>query len=81
MAWGGELVFDCVIVTLTLYKAIKLGRMGRRTLLDIILRDGTFSPPRDPALSSSEQQGQCTLGTFWPSGGRLRMLGCDLDPT
>ncbi|OCH93918.1 hypothetical protein OBBRIDRAFT_723894, partial [Obba rivulosa] len=39
-AWSGMLVFDLVVFLFTLVKCIKLGRLGRRTLLDIFVRDG-----------------------------------------
>jgi hypothetical protein len=40
MAWIGILVFDSVIFGMTLYKTLKIGRFGRRTLVDVLLRDG-----------------------------------------
>ncbi|KAH9169212.1 hypothetical protein EDB89DRAFT_1494129 [Lactarius sanguifluus] len=40
LAWLGMLVFDSTIFSLTLYKAIRMGRGIR--LLDVIVRDGTM---------------------------------------
>ncbi|CAL1708992.1 unnamed protein product [Somion occarium] len=40
IAWGGLLIFDTLIFSLTLYKAFAVERGGRRTLFDILFRDG-----------------------------------------
>ncbi|KAH7912631.1 hypothetical protein BJ138DRAFT_1100129 [Hygrophoropsis aurantiaca] len=42
IAWSGLLVFDAVIFALTLYKSWCNGSIGERTLVDIVLRDGTL---------------------------------------
>lgn len=41
-AWGGLMVFDSVIFTLTLYKAIGVWKLGTRRLTHVILRDGKY---------------------------------------
>ncbi|THH04356.1 hypothetical protein EW145_g5588 [Phellinidium pouzarii] len=41
-AWGGLLLFDSVIFTLTFYKAIGIWRMGTRRLTHVLIRDGTI---------------------------------------
>ncbi|THH31003.1 hypothetical protein EUX98_g3189 [Antrodiella citrinella] len=41
-AWSIMLLFDCLIFGLTLVRAICLSRTVRRTLFDIMLRDGTM---------------------------------------
>ncbi|KAI0790370.1 hypothetical protein C8Q75DRAFT_806301 [Abortiporus biennis] len=42
IAWSGMLGFDILIFFLTIYKAISARSNGRRTLLDILLRDGSI---------------------------------------
>lgn len=42
IAWGSLLVFDCLIFALTFVRAITLSQIARRTLFDIMLRDGTL---------------------------------------
>ena len=39
-AWGAMLGFDLIIFSLTLFKALTVPRVGRRSLFDIIIRDG-----------------------------------------
>jgi len=41
-AWAALLLFDITIFSLTLGKVLAVGRTGRRTLFDIIIRDGTM---------------------------------------
>ncbi|KAI0340397.1 hypothetical protein BDW22DRAFT_1430992 [Trametopsis cervina] len=41
-AWGSLLVFDLMIFALTLYKVVSTGRMGQRSLFDVIIRDGAM---------------------------------------
>lgn len=43
IAWSGMLVFDGWIFALTLVRGIILSRRARRTLFDIMLRDGDYS--------------------------------------
>lgn len=51
-AWGGLLIFDSVIFTLTLYRAIGIWRLGTRRLFQVLIRDGKFvrTPPRTAKL-------------------------------
>ncbi|KDQ60366.1 hypothetical protein JAAARDRAFT_67915 [Jaapia argillacea MUCL 33604] len=42
VAWGAMSVFDTLIFLLTAYKALSFPRTGRRTLFDVLLRDGTM---------------------------------------
>jgi hypothetical protein len=39
-AWAGLLAFDIIIFAMTVAKAIKVGRLGSRPLIDVVLRDG-----------------------------------------
>lgn len=41
-AWGGLLIFDSVIFTLTLYRAIGIWRLGTSRLFHVLIRDGTL---------------------------------------
>ena len=41
-AWGGLLLFDPVIFTLTLIKAIAIWKLGTRKLFHVLVRDGEF---------------------------------------
>ncbi|SJL11461.1 uncharacterized protein ARMOST_14865 [Armillaria ostoyae] len=41
IAWGGMLVFDIMVFTLTLHKALQLQRVGGVSLLTLLLRDGS----------------------------------------
>ncbi|KAL5514378.1 hypothetical protein ACEPAG_2466 [Sanghuangporus baumii] len=41
-AWGGLLLFDSVIFTLTLVKAIAIWKLGTRRLFHVLVRDGTI---------------------------------------
>ncbi|KAJ3785816.1 hypothetical protein GGU10DRAFT_434288 [Lentinula aff. detonsa] len=41
LVWGGMLLFDFLVFSLTLYKALTLQRDGRVTLLSVLMRDGT----------------------------------------
>ncbi|KIM74120.1 hypothetical protein PILCRDRAFT_14678 [Piloderma croceum F 1598] len=40
IAWSGQLFFDAICFLLTLRKSFSIGRMGQRTLIDTLLRDG-----------------------------------------
>ncbi|KAK7678692.1 hypothetical protein QCA50_018274 [Cerrena zonata] len=42
IAWGGLLIFDTLIFSLTLWKAFTVQKVGRRTLFDILIRDGAM---------------------------------------
>ncbi|KIJ15386.1 hypothetical protein PAXINDRAFT_133930 [Paxillus involutus ATCC 200175] len=42
LSWSGRLGFDIIIFVLTLWKSLHLGRIGDRTLIDILLRDGSL---------------------------------------
>ncbi|KZT28161.1 hypothetical protein NEOLEDRAFT_1176305 [Neolentinus lepideus HHB14362 ss-1] len=42
IAWAGMTAFDAMIVILTVIKALCTPRVGRRTLVDVLLRDGTL---------------------------------------
>ncbi|KIK90594.1 hypothetical protein PAXRUDRAFT_831571, partial [Paxillus rubicundulus Ve08.2h10] len=42
LSWSGRLGFDIIIFLLTLWKSLHLGRVGDRTLIDILLRDGSL---------------------------------------
>jgi len=39
-AWSSVFIFDAMIFGLTVYKTLKIGRTHRRTMVDILLRDG-----------------------------------------
>jgi hypothetical protein len=39
-AWAGMVLFDTIIFALTVYKSLEFKRIGRRSLADILLRDG-----------------------------------------
>lgn len=41
-AWTGMLLFDILIFSMTVYKSLRRGRGGDRTLLNIMLRDGAM---------------------------------------
>ncbi|KAJ3797645.1 hypothetical protein GGU11DRAFT_756559 [Lentinula aff. detonsa] len=41
LVWGGMLLFDFLVFSLTFYKALTLQRDGRVTLLSVLMRDGT----------------------------------------
>jgi len=47
-AWAGLLVFDIIVFGMTVAKAIRVGRMGDRTLIIVLLQDGQsiFITPR-----------------------------------
>ncbi|KAI5997283.1 hypothetical protein F5J12DRAFT_852049 [Pisolithus orientalis] len=40
IAWSGQMVFDAIVFVLTLWRTLHIGRLGRRTLSDVIIRDG-----------------------------------------
>jgi len=40
-AWGGLLLFDLVIFVMTIVKAVMIGKSGSRSLLTVLLRDGS----------------------------------------
>ncbi|TDL24506.1 hypothetical protein BD410DRAFT_91988 [Rickenella mellea] len=40
VAWGGLLLFDTAIFSLTLYKTLEMWRMGDRQLIVVLMRDG-----------------------------------------
>ncbi|KAJ4466831.1 hypothetical protein C8J55DRAFT_526464 [Lentinula edodes] len=42
LVWGGMLLFDFLVFSLTFYKALTLQRDGRMTLLSVLMRDGTI---------------------------------------
>ncbi|KAJ4468700.1 hypothetical protein J3R30DRAFT_1593633 [Lentinula aciculospora] len=42
LVWGGMLLFDFLVFSMTLYKALTLQRDGRMTLLSVLIRDGTI---------------------------------------
>jgi len=42
VAWGGIFLFDAMIFGLTIYKTLQIGRTYRRTMVDILLRDGSM---------------------------------------
>ncbi|EPQ50716.1 hypothetical protein GLOTRDRAFT_133818 [Gloeophyllum trabeum ATCC 11539] len=42
IAWGGMTTFDLVIFFLTILKSLRMARIGRRTLVDVILQDGAM---------------------------------------
>ncbi|KAJ7723499.1 hypothetical protein DFH07DRAFT_855760 [Mycena maculata] len=41
-AWGGMVVFDCMIFILTLYRALSRRRLSSQDLLTVLLRDGSI---------------------------------------
>lgn len=68
-AWGGALVFDILIFIMTVYKSLTLRRSGPRSLLTLMLRDGTlhmclsavfYSRPQDQYFS-----GQALPKVLW----------------
>ncbi|KAI6041120.1 hypothetical protein EDC04DRAFT_2672098 [Pisolithus marmoratus] len=40
IAWGGQMTFDATVFVLTLWRTLRVRRLGNRTLLDIFIRDG-----------------------------------------
>ncbi|KAI6142615.1 hypothetical protein BKA82DRAFT_1003370 [Pisolithus tinctorius] len=42
IAWGGQMMFDAVVFVLTLWRTLRIGRLGHRTLLDVLIRDGVL---------------------------------------
>jgi len=40
-AWIGVVLFDSIIFALTVYKSLRLRRSGERTIVDVLLRDGS----------------------------------------
>ncbi|KAG6330697.1 hypothetical protein ID866_8392 [Astraeus odoratus] len=42
IAWGGQLAFDAIIFVLTLSRTLRIGKLGSRALLDVLIRDGTL---------------------------------------
>ncbi|EPQ53547.1 hypothetical protein GLOTRDRAFT_139744 [Gloeophyllum trabeum ATCC 11539] len=42
IAWSGMTAFDFVIFVLTVFKALRTPRVGRRTLADVLLQDGAM---------------------------------------
>jgi len=40
--WAGMVLFDTIIFALTVYKSLEFKRIGRRSLADILLRDGVI---------------------------------------
>ncbi|KAG6379885.1 hypothetical protein JVT61DRAFT_10447 [Boletus reticuloceps] len=40
--WSGQLLFDAIMFVLTLWKSYCLGKVGDRSLVDILLRDGAI---------------------------------------
>lgn len=42
MAWGGMLVFDILVFSMTLYKSLTLPRLKGVSLLSVLFRDGVF---------------------------------------
>ncbi|KAG6331010.1 hypothetical protein ID866_8078 [Astraeus odoratus] len=42
IAWSGQLAFDAIIFLLTLSRTLRIGKLGNRTLLDVLIRDGAL---------------------------------------
>ncbi|KIO01091.1 hypothetical protein M404DRAFT_10092 [Pisolithus tinctorius Marx 270] len=42
IAWSGQMMFDAIVFVLTLRRTLHIGRLGRRTLSDVIIRDGVL---------------------------------------
>ncbi|KAF9220807.1 hypothetical protein BS17DRAFT_303306 [Gyrodon lividus] len=42
VSWSARLCFDAIIFVLTLWKSLHVGGVGDRTLIDILLRDGSL---------------------------------------
>ncbi|KAI6040475.1 hypothetical protein EDC04DRAFT_3111054 [Pisolithus marmoratus] len=40
IAWSGQMTFDAVVFVLTLWRTLRVPRLGNRTLLDVFIRDG-----------------------------------------
>ncbi|KAI6112110.1 hypothetical protein EDD16DRAFT_1604509 [Pisolithus croceorrhizus] len=40
IAWSGQMAFDAIVFVLTLWRTLRVGRSGNRTLLDVLIRDG-----------------------------------------
>ncbi|KAI6118639.1 hypothetical protein EDD17DRAFT_1673976 [Pisolithus thermaeus] len=41
-AWGGQLLLDALVFAFTLWKLMRIDKMGERTFLDMLLRDGAM---------------------------------------
>ncbi|KAI6142616.1 hypothetical protein BKA82DRAFT_29044 [Pisolithus tinctorius] len=42
VAWGTQLIFDATVFVLTTWKLLRMESMGKRSLVDILLRDGAM---------------------------------------
>ncbi|KAI6001118.1 hypothetical protein EDC04DRAFT_1065505 [Pisolithus marmoratus] len=42
IAWSGQMAFDAIVFVLTLWRTLRVRRLGNRTLLDIFIRDGAL---------------------------------------
>lgn len=42
IAWSGLLLFDSVVVTITVYRGVKMARLNDQHLVKLLLRDGEF---------------------------------------
>lgn len=42
IAWSGQMAFDAIVFVLTLWRTLRVGRSGNRTLLDVLIRDGVL---------------------------------------
>ncbi|KAI6038349.1 hypothetical protein EDC04DRAFT_1991898 [Pisolithus marmoratus] len=42
IAWGGQMSCDAIVFILTLWRTLRVGRLGKRTLLDVLIRDGVL---------------------------------------
>lgn len=42
IAWSGQMAFDAIVFVLTLWRTLRFGTSGNRTLLDVLIRDGVL---------------------------------------
>jgi len=40
LAWSGQLAFDAIVLAMTLWRSLRIRKLGRHALLDVLIRDG-----------------------------------------
>ncbi|KAL4073414.1 hypothetical protein J3A83DRAFT_4370705 [Scleroderma citrinum] len=42
ITWSGQLAFDVIVLTMTLWRSLRIRKWGNRALLDVLIRDGVL---------------------------------------
>lgn len=40
IAWSGQLAFDAIVLAMTLWRSLRIRKLGNHALLDVLIRDG-----------------------------------------